>query len=106
MCRYLLLRKGSTCYPVRVEKIVRFESCKGYTCVYLENNEVYKECGHIGLFEKKVFPSGLFVRVNRSDLINNIYIVSFSHAGGVLLGDGTRLPLTMQGYIDLLGIFD
>jgi DNA-binding LytR/AlgR family response regulator len=106
MCHFIILREGANCTPIAVQDVVYFDACGAYTNIILINGNVSKQCGNIGEWFEKVKPSGLFVRTNRSHLVNHLQIISFSRAGGVLLKDKkTRLPVSIDGIIELMTIF-
>ena len=106
MCRFIILKEGDTCTPFEVRDIIRFEACGSYTNVYFINGTSSKQCGYLGDWQGKVKSSGLFVRIDRSHLVNYQQIISYSRAGGVLLKDKTtRLPLSVEGLIQLMGLF-
>jgi len=105
---FILLKEGESRIPVRMQDVVYLEACRAYTNIFIVNGTCSKQCGSICHWYEKVKDSGLFLRIDRSHLVNYNQILSFNGTGYVLLKDQhtTRLPLSHEGYLELLDFFD
>lgn len=104
MCRFIILKEGTTQVPVRVEEVVRFEGMGSYTNVHLKNGKMYMQCKYIGYWEDKVKETGLFMRLHKSHLVQHSLIFSFNKTS-VTLKDNSRLDISGQGYISPQELF-
>lgn len=105
MCRFIVLKDGDNCTPFTVQKVIRFEGCGSYTNIFLINGISSRQCGYLGDWYEKVKSSGLFIRIDRSHLVNYHYVITFNRSGVLMEGNTMRLPLSPRGFTLLQGIF-
>jgi two-component system LytT family response regulator len=99
----LLVRQGPKVHVIPAEKLDWVEAQDDYVSLRSEGKSYLKQQTLTDL-EKQLDPSR-FVRIHRSYLLNLERLARIETEGGepkgVLLGDGTRLPLSRSGYARL-----
>lgn len=88
---------------VEMSSIIRIEADGGYCKFFLQNSTPLIISKNIGLYEGSLETYD-FMRVNRSDIINQHYVVEFvRHDGGYLkMKDGSRVPVSSTKRDELL----
>lgn len=64
---------------INLQEIVKFESDRNYTVIYLINGRTVTSSRTLQMFEKMLYEKSEFLRVNRKELIN-LHYASFSEA--------------------------
>ncbi len=83
--------------PISIPTIIRCESDKNYTNIFLVNGECITASRTLGDFEK-VLKSHCFYRVNNSCLLNLSYVRTFERerGGTIVLTDGSRIGISSR----------
>ena len=96
----VLVRQGSRVHVIPAEKLDWVEAQDDYVSLHCEGKAYLKQ-QTLSDLERQLDPAR-FVRIHRSYLLNVDRLARIDTEGGepkaVMLGDGTRLPLSRSGY--------
>jgi len=96
-CKKLAVNTTESITLLNVQDIVRCESQRNYTFIYLANKEKLIASKTLMDFED-VLVKHNFLRIHKSHLININYLDKYvkSEGGYVMLNDGTKLPVAVR----------
>ena len=105
MCGRVKIKKGHVCIPTEVKDILYIEGGKAnFVFIHLADGTVHK-VWEITLTEwgqnKELVASGLFIRANKSYIINWTAVYSYDKTNGATLKCKTVIHLNEEGFNEL-----
>jgi two-component system LytT family response regulator len=93
----ILVSSSDTLTLIDVSSIVRCESSRNYTTLYLSNNKNLVASKTLMDFEN-LLQQHNFLRIHKSHLVNVTYIERYVKAGGgyIILRNGEQLPVAIR----------
>jgi DNA-binding LytR/AlgR family response regulator len=93
----ILISTSDTLNVVDISSIIRCESSRNYTTLYLTNNKTLVASKTLMDFEQSLKTHD-FLRIHKSHLVNVSYIEKYIKTGGghMLLKNGTQLPVAVR----------
>jgi DNA-binding LytR/AlgR family response regulator len=93
----MLISTSDTLNVIDIDTIVRCESSRNYTSIYLNNNKTLVASKTLMDFEQSL-RSHDFIRIHKSHLVNVNYVEKYVKTGGghMLLKNGTQLPVAVR----------
>lgn len=83
-------------YILDVENIIRCESSRNYTIIYLRNEKSITASHTLKDFEN-LLPYPMFIRVHQSHLINSNFIKQITrHDAVLMLTDNSKIPMSTR----------
>lgn len=99
----IIINSSNEIQFLEIEEIIRLESDKNYTDIYLINGQKITSSKTLKFYET-LLPDSSFFRTHQKHLINIKYIKKFlkEDGGYVLLSDGSKLEVSRRKKEDLL----
>jgi DNA-binding LytR/AlgR family response regulator len=93
----MLISTSDTLNVIDIHTIMRCESSRNYTTLYLNNNKTLVASKTLMDFEQSLKHHD-FLRIHKSHLVNVNYIEKYIKTGGghMLLKNGTQLPVAVR----------
>lgn len=83
-------------YILEIENIIRCESSKNYTTIFLRNEKSILASHTLKDFET-LLPYPLFIRIHQSHLVNTNFIKQISrYNASLLLADNSKIPIASR----------
>lgn len=103
----IVLRTSEGMYIVNVNDIMRCESDRNYTTIYLTNKKTIVTAKTLSKYEE-LFKKYNFYRVHQSHLINLSHVISYEkkNYGTIVMSDYTRLPVSSRKKNDIIDIIN
>jgi len=99
----IVVNSSSEIHFVNISEIIRLESYRNYTDIYLTNNQKITSTKTLKFYENLLIDSPFF-RIHQKHLVNTQYIKKFlkEDGGYVLLSDNSKLEVSRRKKEDLL----
>lgn len=93
----MLISTSDTLNVIDITNIIRCESSRNYTTLYLNNNKTLVASKTLMDFEQTLKHHD-FLRIHKSHLVNVNYVEKYVKTGGghMLLKNGTQLPVAVR----------